>query len=57
MPSLNRLIIFLFICQFLCYSLSAPKSDAKGRNLIQLANMIYQTLETSPFNYNGYGCW
>jgi hypothetical protein len=49
--------IFLSIFLFQIDALPTPESDSHGRNLFQFANMIRQTLATSPFNYNGYGCW
>ncbi len=50
-------LLLLLISLFQINPTPAPGSDSQGRNLIQFANMIGQALDTSPLNYNGYGCW
>jgi hypothetical protein len=52
------ILVFLFLIS-LCQinATPAPELASQGRNLIQFANMIRQILDTSPFNYIGYGCW
>jgi hypothetical protein len=55
--SLFILAFLLVISLFQINAIPAPEPDSQGRNLVQFANMIGETLNTSALNYNGYGCW